>query len=79
MTSFLKTAYQSYLFPIDESVDKKINPYLKNPRAPPVAENEADFFLVEHIFQHASVSLCLHQLTKISRSLQVKYSNTIYQ
>ena len=46
MNSFPKTAYWRPLVPNAESVDKKTNPYFKNTRAPYVAQNEAEFFLV---------------------------------
>ena len=39
-TSFPKTAYWRPLFLNAKIVDKTKNPYLKNPRVPPVAENE---------------------------------------
>ena len=46
MNYFPKTAYWWPLVPNAESVDKTTNPYFKNPRAPSVAENEAEFGLV---------------------------------
>ena len=61
-----------------ENVDKTTNPSFKNPRAPFVEEIEAEFVLVLKN-QYASVSLCSQQLTKIRRSLCVKYSNGIDQ
>ena len=73
MTSFPKIAHWRPIVPNDESVDKTTNPYFKNTCVPPVAENKTEFVLVKHIFQYASVSLCSHQLTKISRILRVKY------
>ena len=46
MNYFPKTEYWRPLFPNAESVDKTTNKYFKNPRAPSVAENEAEFVLV---------------------------------
>ena len=46
MNYFPKTAYWWPLVPNAESVDKTTNPYFKNPCAPSVAENEAEFGLV---------------------------------
>ena len=40
-----KTAYLRPYVPNAESVDKTTNPYFKNPRAPSIAENEAEFVL----------------------------------
>ena len=74
MTSFSKTGYWVPLVPNAKSVDNKTNTYFKNPRVPPVAENEAEFVLVKHVFQYDS-ALCSQKLTKISRSPRVKYSN----
>ena len=59
-----KTAYWRPLVPNDESVDETTNPYFKNRCAPSVAEDEADFVLVKHIFQYATVSLRSQKLTK---------------
>ena len=41
MNYFSKTLYCRPLVPNAESMDKKINPYFKNSRAPYVAENES--------------------------------------
>ena len=46
MNYFPKTEYWRPSLPNTESVDKPTNPYFKNPRAPYVAENEADSVLV---------------------------------
>ena len=46
MNYFTKTPYWRPLVPNAEIVDKTTNPSFKNPRAPSVAENEADFCLV---------------------------------
>ena len=46
MTYFPKTAYWRPLVPNSESVDKKTNPYFKNPRDLSFAESETDFVLV---------------------------------
>ena len=46
MNYFPKTAYWMPLVPNAESVDKTTNPSFKNPRAPYVVENEAEFGLV---------------------------------
>ena len=46
MTYFPKIVYQRTLVPNDESVDKTTNPYFKNPRAPSITENEAEFGLL---------------------------------
>ena len=46
MDYFPKTPYWKPLIPNAESVDERTNPYFKNPCAPSVAENEAEFFLV---------------------------------
>ena len=45
MNYYYKTAYWRPLVPNDKSVDKTTNVYFKYPRAPSVAENEAEFFL----------------------------------
>ena len=50
MNYFSKTLYCRPLVPNAESMDKKINPYFKNSRAPYVAENESEFVLVKHNF-----------------------------
>ena len=46
MKYFPKTAYWRPLVHNAESLDDTTNPHFKNPRAPSVAENEADFVLV---------------------------------
>ena len=46
ITYFPKTAHWTPLSPNSESVDKTTNTSFKNPRAPSVAENEADFGLI---------------------------------
>ena len=46
MKYFPKTAYWRTLVPNTESVDKTTNPSFKNPCAPSIAENEADFVTV---------------------------------
>ena len=79
MTSFTKIACWRPLIPNDEILDKTTYPYFENPRVSPIAENEAEFVMVKYIIQYASVSMYSHQLTKISGSLRVKYSNIIYQ
>ena len=57
MNYFPKTAYWRPLVPNYESVDETNNPSFKSPRAPYVAENEADFFLVKiiHMIQYPYV------------------------
>ena len=46
MNYYPKIAYWRPLVTNDESVDETTNPYFKNPRAPFVAEIEAEFVLV---------------------------------
>ena len=46
MNSFPKTEYWRPLSPNSESAENTTNPYFKNPHAPCVAENEAEFGLV---------------------------------
>ena len=41
MKTFIKTAYWRPLVSNAKSVDKTTNTYFKNPRAPPVTENES--------------------------------------
>ena len=50
ITYFPKTAYWRNLSPNSESVEKTINSQSKNTRVPPVAENEAEVFLLKHNF-----------------------------
>ena len=60
MTYFPKTSHRRPLVPNDESVDKTTNTYFKNTRAPPAAENEAEFVLVKHIL---SICFIIHVFT----------------
>ena len=46
MNYFTKTEYWRPLGTNDESLDKTTNPHFKNPCAPYVGKNEADFNLV---------------------------------
>ena len=65
MTSFPKTTYWRPLVTNSESVDKTTNPSFKNPHAPSVAENEAEFVLAKYFFEYISVSLFPQQVTEI--------------
>ena len=46
MNYYPKTEYWRPLVPNAKSMENTTNPYFKNPRAPYVAENEAEFGLV---------------------------------
>ena len=64
MTSFTKKEYWGPLVPNVESLDETTNPSTNKYCAPSIAKYEAEFVLVNIIFQYASVSLRSNQLTK---------------
>ena len=62
MSFFPKISYWRPLVSNAEMWTRQPIHIFKTPHVPPVLEDEAEFVLVKHIFQYASVSLCSQQL-----------------
>ena len=67
MSFFPKISYWRPLVSNAEMQTRQPIRLFKTPHIPPVLEDEAEFVLVKHIFQYASVSLCSQQHKKIKK------------